>query len=144
MIATLTNHFVNCWSSFTSEEEDGGDGHFDKLEDFHTYHPPIHCSFLEIAPPPSPINVYTKWNWLPPDCCGNCNAIFLLKMGPKFTTLIIYGRCLPLLFTVTFILWFTLFSACVCFMKSIKITQTPVTLPYLKMATLPKENSQNF
>ena len=39
---------------------------------------------------------------------------------------------------------FTLFSACVCFMKSVKITQTPVTLPYLKMATLPKENSQNF
>lgn len=70
-----------------------------------------------------------------------CNI--LVKNGPEVHhidylrsvfTIIIYGYIDS---------QFTLFSACVCFMKSIKITQTPVTLPYLKMATLPKENSQN-
>ena len=45
MIATLTNHFVNCWSSFTSEEEDGGDGHFEKLEDFIPTTPPSIVAF---------------------------------------------------------------------------------------------------
>ena len=65
-------------------------------------------------------------------------------MGPKFTTLIIYAWLFTIIIYGYIHSQFTLFSACVCFMKSIKITQTPVTLPYLKMATLPKENSQNF
>ena len=76
--------------------------------------------------------MYIKWNWLPPDCCGHCNAIFLLKlMGPKFTTLFIYSASWELVHEVHSIL----IHARLCFvLLSWNLLKEPlVTIPYLGM-----------
>lgn len=85
--------------------------------------------------------MYINWNWLPPDCCGNCNAIFLLKMGPKCTTLFIYSLCSPLSFTVTFIFSSRSFVLCITFMKFIKIT--PRNAPLSETDPPPQKTVKN-